>query len=645
MRFLRGRVGWLVLALAIADVSLPAFCNDWEPIAPEELRMTSEPLAPGASAIYLYRQVDRNDRTFREYEYSRIKILTEEGRKYGNIEIPFVKGLGDIRGIRARIIRPDGTVLDFDGKVYEKTILKARGTKILAKTLTLPEVQVGSIIEYRFEREEPAYTFNSRWILSEQLFTKHARFSLKESDRFGLQWSWPRGLPPGTEEPRREKDTIRLEIQNVPAFEVEDYMPPQNQVRYRVDFIYSSHVSKNPDVFWKLEGATRYVGIENFVDRPRAMEAATAQIFSSSDTPEMKLHKIYARTQQVRNLSFEERKTVEEQKREKREPNRSIEDVWKHGYGSGPEITWLFLGLARAAGFEAYPVLVPSRSEYFFDPKLMNAYELNSSAVLVRLEGRDMYFAPGAEFTPYGLLPWEETGVPGLCLDKNQGRWVKTSMPEAQDSRIDRKASLRLIAEPGDLEGEVKVTFTGLQAQWIRMSERNEDDAARKKFLEEELKETIPVEAEVDLTNHPDWNASSPTLVAEFQLKIHGWTSAAGRRQLVAVGLFGKEEKHLFEHATRVNPIYFHFPFQLLDDVTVELPAGWQIDSVPSAQNLGGKVINYTLAADSKTNTAHWTRQLTVDVLIMSPKYYGSLREFYEKVRSDDEQQIVVSPR
>ena len=46
--------------------------------------MTSEPLAPGAPAIILYRQVDRDDngRTSHEDDYIRIKILTEEGRKY-----------------------------------------------------------------------------------------------------------------------------------------------------------------------------------------------------------------------------------------------------------------------------------------------------------------------------------------------------------------------------------------------------------------------------------------------------------------------------------------------------------------------------------------------------------------------------------
>jgi len=63
----------------------------FQPVSPEELRMTQEPLAPGASAIILFRQVDRDDRgqTAHEDNYFRIKILTEEGRKYGDIEIPF----------------------------------------------------------------------------------------------------------------------------------------------------------------------------------------------------------------------------------------------------------------------------------------------------------------------------------------------------------------------------------------------------------------------------------------------------------------------------------------------------------------------------------------------------------------------------
>ena len=72
----------------------PVGAGDWQPIDPADLKMTSEPKAPGAPAIYLYRQVDRNDssRAASEYNYVRIKILNEEGRKYANVD-GFVVGI------------------------------------------------------------------------------------------------------------------------------------------------------------------------------------------------------------------------------------------------------------------------------------------------------------------------------------------------------------------------------------------------------------------------------------------------------------------------------------------------------------------------------------------------------------------------
>ena len=66
--------------------------------------MTSEPKAPGASAIYRSRQVDRKEAgrtTHTEFNYVRVKILTEEGRKYANVEIPYSKAVSGISGIRA----------------------------------------------------------------------------------------------------------------------------------------------------------------------------------------------------------------------------------------------------------------------------------------------------------------------------------------------------------------------------------------------------------------------------------------------------------------------------------------------------------------------------------------------------------------
>src|SRR6202040_973475 len=129
-----------------------------------------------------------------EYDYARIKILTEEGRKYADVEIPFFKDEGNIHSIRARTIRPDGSVVNFDGKAFDKTIVKAKGLKYLAKTFTLPEVQVGSIIESHYMVDfVDRYVFDSHWILSDELFTRRAKFSLKPNKDFALTWSWPHG--------------------------------------------------------------------------------------------------------------------------------------------------------------------------------------------------------------------------------------------------------------------------------------------------------------------------------------------------------------------------------------------------------------------------------------------------------------------
>jgi hypothetical protein len=632
----------LLWLLAIGSEALHARAEDWLPVTQEELKMTREPKAPGAPAIYLYRQIDTDDNGGRQHVYVRIKILTEEGRKYADIEIPFLKGTQKLHDLQARTIHPEGNIINFDGKAYEKTIVKAKGVKYLAKTFTMPDVQVGSIVEYRYQVDQYDPTFH--WILSEELFTKHAKFSLKPAEGLAMRCSWPAGLPEGTKPPTIEKGVVRLETSGLPAFQVEDYMPPEYEVKPRIDFIYmfNRHPQNDPERFWKEEGKFWYAGVNQFAGERKAMERAVSQIVQPNDTSEIKLRKIYARTQQIRNFSFEREKSSQEERREKLKNTRTVEDVWKHGYGNGAQITWVFLALARAAGFQADPAVVSTRNLYFFNPRLMNANQLNSNVVLVKLDGKDLYLDPGTPFTPFGMLPWSETRVQGLRLDKEGGNWITTTAPEPSESRIERRAALQL-TDSGSLEGKVTITFTGMEAMERRMEERDEDDSARKKYLEDQIKECIPVPAEAELTSKPDWESSAPTLVAEFDLKVPGWATAAGHRTLLPVGLFGGIEKHTFEHADRVHPVYFSFPYQHNDDVTITLPSGWEMGDVPNAQDVDLKVATYSLRAANKNGSLQVRRQLMLNLQAVEVKNYPVLRSFFQGVRTGDEQQVIVS--
>ena len=628
--------------LALIALSAPAHAGeDWLPITPEELRMTSEPKAPGAPAIYLYRQVDRDDVKYREYHYARIKIFTEEGRKYADVEIPFWKGHEEIKDIQARTVQPDGSILNFDEKIYENVIVKAKGAKYLAKTFTLPNVQVGSIVEYRYRRNFSVGYVDSQWLLSGELFTKDAKFSLRRAG-MALAWTWPRGLPEGTSPPQDDHQAIRLETHDVPAFQIEDYMPPPDEMKYRVEFRYILNVQNDADKFWKEEGQRLSRGIDSFIDKRKAMEQAVAQIVAPTDPPDEKLRKIYSRCQKIRNLDFDPGTSESARSREKLEPAQNVADIWKHGYGNAWEITWLFLALVRAAGFEADPLLVSTRDRHLFNPKLMNLEDLNANLVLVRLNGKDLFLDPGIAFAPFGLLPWAETGVKGLRIERDGGTWVSIPLPDPSETGIERSATLQL-NESGTLEGTATFVFKGAHALALRLDENGQDAEQRKKILEAAVKESIPVPADAELTNTPDWNSSSSTLVAEYHLKVPNWSSSAGRRTSLATGLFGGGEKHMFDSAFRIHPVYFEFPYSDVDDVTIVPSQDLQIANVPQPQHSEIKGCSYDLTVTNKPRLLHISRRLLVNLQVLEVKFYPTLRTFFQNVRSGDEQQVILS--
>jgi hypothetical protein len=643
----------LLVFLAFSLVSLlpiPVWSVNFQPVSPDELKMTSEPKAPGAPAIILFREVNRDDRGLTAHEdvYFRIKVFTEEGRKYADIEIPFWQGEGSIINIHARTIEPDGRIVSFAGKAFDKMIVKARGVKYMAKTFTMPDVQAGCILEYYYTNDLPEYVlYNSQWILNEELFTKNARFTLKpySDGNMHLRWTWNR-LPPGTAQPvmAPNNQEISQNAGDLAAFQTEDYMPPANELKSRVDFIYSEEsFESDVDKYWKKVGKKRNDGMEGFVNKHKAMEEAVAGIVSPSDPPELKLQKIYARVQQIRNTSFEREKTEQEQKRSKEKDPENVEDVWKRQYASGGQLTWLFLALARAAGFEASGAWVADRSNYFFYKNSMDSRRLGENVVIVKLSGKDVYFDPGAAFTPFGMLPWFETAATGLKLNRDGGTWIDTGLPVSTDSAIRRNAALKL-TEEGELEGKLVVTYTGLEASQRRVDERFADETAQKKFLEDEVKEAVPGACDVEMTNKPDWKNSAVPLVAEFDFKVVGWISAAGRRALFPVGLFGATEKRLFDHTDRTHPIYFQFPFQRTDDVTIDLPLGWQISAVPDPQKVDAKAIVYGLEAKNEKGSLHVTRDLKVDILMLPVENYQTLRKIFQVVRTVDEQQATLQP-
>lgn len=609
--------------------------------------MGNEPLQPNAAAIYLYRQVDRNDNDSVTRFYNRIKILTKEGRDQANIKIFYDKDSESIRSISARTIHPDGSITEFDGKAIDQIIAKGQGINQHAKVLILPAADVGSIIEYRYTVQmDSNYIFDSNWILNADLFTKRARFSLIQNDFYPLRWSMPQGLPANTEPPKPLGGKIVMEAVNIAAFVEEDYMPPDVTLKMRVDFYYvdPTLIEREEEKFWAHVNRNTYRGISSYVDVTSRVRKTVQSIVAPTDPEDTKARKIYAWVQKLRNLSFERAVSEAEARREDLNKNSDADDVIKNGYGDADQLNLLFVALARAADLEADAVHVSSRSRYFFDPRNMNARQLNTYVVQIKLANNNkVYVDPGVPMAPYGLLPWDETAISGLVVSKRDATWITTPLPPSYQSGIDRTAELT-IDEAGSLSGRLKMSFRGLSALSMRLANREEDALARKTSLENIVRGTIPTGIQIELINQPDWTSNSPTLDAEFKIEIGGWAQSLGTRQLFAAGLFGAELERMFSATQRIYPVYLHFPHVTSDDIYVTLPANWRVATTPDMQihNYNNRM-KYTMWAEAHDSVLRIRRKLDWNFLLVGAKDYTELRTFFEDARRADKQQIILS--
>jgi len=365
-----------------------------------------------------------------------------------------------------------------------------------------------------------------------------------------------------------------------------------------------------------------------------------SRTISADDPPEVKLGKIYARVQKLRNLSMESAKTDKEGKQEQLKPNNSVEDVLKHGYASAREMNFTFVGLVRAAGFNATEVYAAPRNRNFFYPTRQDSGELAADLVWVRAGTKEYYLDPSASFWPFGTLPWYETGTKGLRVSKEGGEIVSIPVTATTDATVVRHAKLQL-DEEGVASGKLEVEFTGQLAALWREDARREDQTGRQKALEDKIKEWLPAGSSVDVTNVKNWEDNALPIDVEATIKIPNLGTSAGHRMLVAASPFETTQASAFQAQLRVNPVYISFPREEIDDVKLQSPAEYKIETVPPAHEVKKGPLSYEISAASQENSVEVKRHLVLGGMIYPVNSYPALRSFFNSVKSNDGVQIV----
>jgi hypothetical protein len=625
--------------------------TDWAPISQDELKMKDLPEQPGAPAFVLYHeQIDDNAMKFKSV-YIRMKVLTEVGRKYADVQIPYDRSRFNIGDIKGRTIHSDGTVVEFQGKPFDKLLVKSKYIREQVKSFTLPDVQIGSVLEYRYSiRYDDRWVYLPQWELQSDLFQRKVHFRFVITTRTvqdnhgrtanGVSFSW---LTPNQVQPKWDnRGGYNLDLANVPAFLEEEHMLPAKPFRYYVNFYYQFYDS--PEAFWKEQGKFWNKDVDKFMAKKGGVAEVVSGIVAPTDSPEEKVKKIYAYVGNLENLSYRsQNRTAEEQKVLGLKDVRGAEDVLRQKSGTRDDLARLFVTMVRAAGIPAWVIRVVDRGDSIFEMNYLEFDQLDAELAIVKLNDKEVYLDPGSKYCPYGMMYWRYSGTKGIRQAPNGGTEIgATPNPQYNQATILRVGSFKM-NEQGEISGKLRVTFSGQEALLRRLEGLNTDDVGRTKILEDEAKSWLPSNAEVSLEGSPDWKNSEGPLVAEYKL-TSPMLSSAGKRMLMPMNPLQFNQAPMFTHSARTHEVYFEFPGRQIDEIHVTLPDNVRIETLPNTVSARLGYAMYKAERKQSPREIVQIRDLAIAAFVLPPGEYKNVKSFYDKVKEcDDEQAILTS--
>jgi len=597
MTFMQRRALVSLLVL-LAFITSPTFLHaQFQEPTKEELQMTTDPKAPGAAAVYLYREETTDDQLHFHSYYERIKVLTEKGKEQATIRIPYERGEFKVTDIKGRTIHSDGTVIPLSTKPADLMDTKTNNRQINQMVFTLPSVEVGSILEYRLQiRYDDNLVSSPSWDIQQPFFVHKAHYAFNPARTGGsyitngrgqnldrIMWTTI-GVPTETVI-HQPTGHYTVDVSDVPALSTDDWMPPLNTIKWRVEFYYT-YAHSGVD-FWDSEGKRWAKDAEHFTYPSGQLKSAVSQMIAPTDSDEQKARKIYATVVKLENTRFTRRKSEAERKAEKLKVIKDAEDVWKRQSGSDDEITLLYVALARAAGLKVWPMQVTDRSRAIFDPRFMSISQLDDYIAIVELGGKEVYVDPGQKMCPFGTLSWKHALASGFRLS-DKGPALATTPPETYKNAVTQRIADLTIDPTGAVNGSVRFVMNGLDAiYWRQLTLENDQEEVKKQF-NESMQHELPDGVQADFDHFLGLDNYEANLVGI--IKITGNIATATGKHFFLPGLFFESRaQHSFvAQDKRATPVDVRYPKIEQDDVVYHLPPGFNVESAQKPPMLLG---------------------------------------------------------
>ncbi len=575
---------------------------------------------------------------------TRIKVLSDAGIKWADVQIPYYQE----GGIYEKVYEMEGSTYNFEDGILNLTPLDLTNVydeklneRWNVKKFAMPNVKKGSVIEFRYKIYSQ-YMFNLRdWEFQWEIPVLYSEYEvrmipfyeytwlLQGSDKFSYQDSYEdRGLQRQFGPITFHDMVNKYVMEKVPAFRDEEFISSKDDYLMKIDFQLSKIIHMNgteEDVIttWPalVDEMIKSTYFGKYLKKSEKL-AAKQDIITS----------LAGKSEQVR---FDEimnyvKSNFNWNNINSADAIKSPDDFLKDKFGNSSELNLFLAGSLRAAGIEAYPVLISTRShgkikyDYpylsFFNYVLVEAI-VNGKPVLV--DGTNPLIANSR-------IPVNCINDRGLVVEKGNPKWVdlECHIPSEMNTYLEINVSNL------ELNATIMKTASEYEALNIRSNCGEDVDDIKEQVID---KTYNLIDSTISIKNVDD--ISKPYTLS---YRISNASQILGEKIYVAPFLNETLKTNPLRQKYRTYPIDMIYPVKRTFSSTIKVPEGYTADFLPETTSYKNDFIEFNYRVMNDGNTVIVSFDYYFKESVYSSRDYDKIKFYLNEIVKKGNEKVVL---
>ncbi|MFB3389585.1 DUF3857 domain-containing protein [Flavobacterium sp. LAR06] len=582
------------------------------------------------------------------YEF-RIKIYKKEGLKWANQEVSYYVGYENLNDDTVNF--SNAATYNLENGEIVKTKLNSEGSfksKINKywnqATITLPNVKVGSVIEFKY-------------VLKSENIVKLPDFDFQYNipvNYFEYKTEIPeffiyKSLLVGTSKIETNAEIVLSSqvfasgYKQINSFYTSKDIPALNEERF-VDNIknYKGSIQNElereryPDKpvvnytnTW--EGvATSIYKSKDFGEELKQRDYHSAdlkEILQKTDSKKERLSLIFQFVQSRMNWTGKKGYLVD----------KGVKKAYEEKSGNIAEINFILISMLKTAGIEVNPVLVSTVENGV--PVFPNRTVFNYIIGAAEIEGQKILLDATSKFTTPNILPLNVLNWKGRLI-KEDGSSQEIDLIPKITSKENYTITASINPDLGEIDGRLRIKKTDYEALRFREINSNNNENSYLEKLENDLGK---IEIEDYKIENKIGDLSKP-VQEEFNFKARNSYDIIGGKIFLRPVLFFTDVTNPFKQEKRHMPIYFGYPGQETYNFFLDIPNGFVVESLPKPMRIvtENRDASYTMNMISEENKVHIQVVKEINKYIFATDDYDMLKDFFQNIIVSQNEKIVL---